>query len=121
MIQLEFFQHFLAKQMDMPDIGFFNPYGNPTVLNPNPPTHYTTEGGGTYSSRPDLTRAGGPGVYRAAAAAGVIGAVLIGAGVITSGYSRVIENQTASEQRSSWQLFSSGLTGTFGIGSGLNL
>lgn len=33
----------------------------------------------------------------------------------------VIESAPEEEQRGLWQMFSSGLTGTFGIGSGLNL
>jgi len=33
----------------------------------------------------------------------------------------VIESAPEEEQRGMWQMFSSGLTGTFGIGSGLNL
>ena len=33
----------------------------------------------------------------------------------------VIESAPQEQQRGMWQMFSSGLTGTFGIGSGLNL
>jgi hypothetical protein len=33
----------------------------------------------------------------------------------------VIENAPVEEQKGLWQMFASGLTGTFGIGSGLNL
>jgi len=33
----------------------------------------------------------------------------------------VIEDSPEEEQKGLWQMFSSGLTGTFGIGSGLNL
>lgn len=33
----------------------------------------------------------------------------------------VIESAPVEQQRGMWQMFSSGLTGTFGIGSGLNL
>jgi hypothetical protein len=34
---------------------------------------------------------------------------------------QVIQQAPAEQQRGMWQMFSSGLTGTFGIGSGLNL
>jgi len=119
---LEFFTNVLSQKMEETEFGFFNPYRSPTVIDPKvTPTHYTTEGGGTYSARPDLTRSGGPGIYRAAAAAGVAGATIVGATLITESYDEIIEDATPSEQRSLWQVFASGLTGTFGIGSGLNL
>ena len=119
---LEFFTNVLAKQMDETQHGFFNPYRSPTVVDPKvTPTHYTTEGGGTYSARPDLSRSGGPGIYYVAGGTALVSASLVGAGVITESYEEVIEDTSPSEQRSLWQLFASGLTGTFGIGSGLNL
>jgi hypothetical protein len=119
---LEFFTNVLSQQMEETEVGFFNPYRSPTVVDPKvTPTHYTTEGGGTYSARPDLTRSGGPGIYRAAAVAGVAGATIVGATLITESYDEIIEDATPSEQRSLWHVFASGLTGTFGIGSGLNL
>jgi len=122
MIAFEFFNHVLAKRMDQPEIGFFNPYGNPTVLNPKiTPTHYTTEGGGTYSSRPDLTRAGGPGTYMAAGALALTLGSVYGSAVINEGYFHVIKEETPDVQASMWRSFSQSLTGGFGVGTGLNL
>ena len=120
---LEFFTHVLSTQFDeYGEMGFFNPYGNPTIVDPKvQPTHYTTEGGGTYSARPDLSRAGGPGIYRAAGGVALIGASMAGAGIVTGAYEDVIASESEFEQRSLWQMFSSALTGTFGIGSGLDL
>ncbi len=119
---VEFFTHVLSSQMEESEYGFFNPYGSPTVIDPkSTPTHYTTEGGGTYSARPDLTRRCGPGVYHAAGALAIVGGSVVGAAMITDAYALVIEDETPEEQRSLWRVFSSALTGTWGIGSGLNL
>ena len=114
---MEYFTHVLSRR-DETQFGFFNPYGNPFVLDPKaPPTHYTTEGGGTYSARPDLTRAGGPGIYRAAAGVAVLAATMAGTDVIIQSYEEVIKDESPEEQRSAWRVLTSALTGTFGIGS----
>jgi len=123
MMVLEFITGFAGSQFhDTPDYGFFNPYHQiPEYRGSTPPTHYTTEGGGTYSARPDLTRSGGPGTYNAIGGVALVVAATYGAAVITSAYNEVIEDEPEQEQRSLWQVFGSSLTGTFGIGSGLNL
>jgi len=122
MMVLEFFTNVLSTQDDFLDAGFSNPYRQiPEYRSPSAPTHYTTEGGGTYSARPDLTRSGGPGTYSALVATGFVVGSLYGAAVTTAAYGSVIGKEPEHEQRSLWQVFSSGLTGTFGIGSGLNL
>ena len=122
MMVLEFFTNVLGTNEEFLDAGFSNPYRQiPEYRAPSAPTHYTTEGGGTYSARPDLTRSGGPGTYVGLAGAGLLVGSMYGAAVITSAYGSVIANEPEHEQRSLWQVFSSGLTGTFGIGSGLNL
>ena len=41
--------------------------------------------------------------------------------VLAAANTHVIQSAPQHEQRGMWQMFSSGLTGTFGIGSGLNL
>ncbi len=41
--------------------------------------------------------------------------------VIAAANVAVVESAPQEQQRGMWQMFSSGLTGTFGIGSGLNL
>jgi len=122
MIALEFFTNVLSTQYEFLDVSMYNPYTQYPEYRPTrAPTHYTTEGGGTYSARPDLTRSGGPGIYRAAGATALISGSITGAGLITTVYSQVIEDESQSDQRGLWQMFSSGLTGTFGIGSGLKL
>ena len=122
MMVLEFATQFLSKQLDYPEYGFFNPYRQiPEYRGRTPPTHYTTEGGGTYSARPDLARTGGPQVYRALGGSALVAGSTYGAAAITSAYNEVIEDEPDHEQRSLWHLFGSSLTGTFGIGSGLNL
>jgi len=122
MMVLEFFTNVLSTQDDFLDAGFSNPYRQiPEYQASRAPTHYTTEGGGTYSARPDLTRSGGPGTYSALVVTGFVVGSLYGAGVTTAAYGSVISKEPEHEQRSLWQVFSSGLTGTFGIGSGLNL
>ncbi|AXH79171.1 MAG: hypothetical protein [Circular genetic element sp.] len=123
MMVIEFATHFLGSQLDDEyHYGFFNPYRQiPEYRGRTPPTHYTTEGGGQYSARPDLARTGGPAVYRALGGVALVSGSIVGAVAITSAYNEVIHDEPEHEQRSLWQVFSSGLTGTFGIGSGLNL
>lgn len=95
------------------------PFGGPDyrVTQPRVPTHYSTEGGGYYSLRPDLTRRGGPGTY--AAAAMVLGGtgVLVTAEVTHRAYGSVISSESPSTQRSMWRGFSQGLTGGVGLGN----
>ena len=87
-----------------------------------PPTHYTTEGGGRYSARPDLTRAGGPGTYNAIGFIALTVGVTYTSAVIIESYGSVVEKAPAHERPGMWQTFSQGLTGTgVGVGSGLNL
>jgi len=70
-----------------------------------------------YDIHPELTRAGGPGVYIAAGSLSYVGVPIALAGMNYA----VIEHDVPSEQRSGfWQMYSSALTGTFGGGfSGL--
>ena len=107
MIALEFFQHVLSKQMEEFEVGYFNPYTDYTrVSDPRVrPTHYTTEGGGHYSARPDLTRSGGPGTYRAGGAAMLVLGSAVGAGVITKAYGELIADESPDERRRLWQFF----------------
>jgi len=123
---LEFFSNVMGYQMEkmypdspMSGINWFNPYSGPTVLDPKPgvPTHYTTEGGGTYSARPDLTRAGGPGTYVTMGAFGMGVAITYTTAVVVSGYAAVIEDESPDTQKSLWRSFSQALTGGFGAGS----
>ncbi|AXH78567.1 MAG: hypothetical protein [Circular genetic element sp.] len=116
---LEFFSNVLGYEMDEFETGFFNPYHGPSPINPKPgvPTHYTTEGGGTYSARPDLTRAGGPGTYVTMGAFGMGVAITYTSAVVVSGYAAVIEDESPDTQKSLWRSFSQALTGGFGAGS----
>ena len=66
-----------------------------------------------YRMHPELTRAGGPGVYVAAAVTGYAG---VPVALAAANYA-IIENDVPEEQRSGyWQMYSSALTGTFGGG-----
>jgi len=104
------------------DYGFFNPYRQiPEYRVSTPPTHYTTEGGGHYSARPDLTRPGGPAVYVAGTGAALVVGSLYGAAVITSAYNEIIEDEDPNVQQSLWLAFTQALTGGPGIGTGLSL
>jgi len=61
--------------------------------------------------------------FRVATAPSTVAAAVLAAPTVI-GYQAnkaVIESAPEHEQRGMWQMFSSGLTGTFGIGSGLNL
>jgi len=115
---LEFFTGVTAKAADFPESGFYNPYRQfPEYIRPTPPSHYTTEGGGRYSARPDLTRVGGPGVYVIGATGGiVIGSVYVAA-VTTQAYSEIIKDETPDAQQSMWRSFAQSLTGGVGAGS----
>jgi hypothetical protein len=87
-----------------------------------PPTHYTTEGGGSYSARPDLSRAGGPGTYNAIGFIALTVGVIYTSAVIIQSYGFVVEKAPAHERPGMWQTFSQGLTGTgVGVGSGIKL
>ena len=85
-----------------------------------PPTHYTTEGGGRYSARPDLTRAGGPGTYNALGFVALTVGVVYTSAVIVESYGLVVEKAPEHERAGMWRTFSQGLTGT-GVGSGAGL
>lgn len=119
---LEFFTNVVGTQADFLDAGFYNPYQQiPEYRSAKPPTHYTTEGGGTYSARPDLTRPAGPGTYvMGAAVAGLVG-VTYTAAVTTAAYEEIIEDETPDVQRSLWRSFSQALVGGFGVGTAINL
>lgn len=121
-VMFEFTWNMASSRMDFPDAGYFNPYRQmPEWQAKARPTHYTTEGGGTYSARPDLSRPGGAGIYYAAGGVAAAGALIATTEAITKSYGSVIQNESEQEQQSLWQGFSQALTGGFGIGSGLNL
>jgi len=67
-----------------------------------------------YSMRPDLTRSGRIITFGYVAPL-LTPVVLAGANVA------VIRNAPVERQRGMWQMFASGLTGTFGVGSGVKL
>ncbi len=123
---IEVVSHFAGRKMD--DMDMFNvnrAFGGPNyrVIGEAPRTHYTTEGGGHYSARPDLTRSGGSVIAgRAAVISAPAVTAVVGAHAITTKFDEhVVQKSPEHEEKSWWQMFSSGLTGTFGIGSGLNL
>jgi len=97
-------------------------FGPRSPLSPTP-THYTTGAGGTYSMRPDLTRSGfqivlGRGMLFVAPLAA---SVIVADATVNDYQSYVVDPLPAHEQQGAWHTYSSMLTGTFGIGSGLNL
>jgi len=117
-LAIRFFEHVLSTQDDFIDAGFLNPYRQIPQYRPvSTPTHYTTEGGGTYSARPDLTRSGGPGTYVAMGLFSLGVAVVYTSAVTVSAYSTVIEDETPDVQRSLWRSFSQALVGGPGVGS----
>ncbi len=82
------------------------------------PSHYTTEGGGRYSARPDLTRSGGQVIAgRAALLLAPVGVAYYGANVVTKQYASVVERAPEHQQSSLWRGFSQGLTGGVGVGN----
>ena len=123
---MEVVSHFAGKKFDELDTFHINrQFGGPNyrVIGEAPRTHYTTEGGGHYSARPDLTRSGGSVIAgRAARQVAPVATGLVGAHVFHSKFDEhVVQKAPEHERRGFWQMFASGLTGTFGIGSGLNL
>ncbi len=119
-VHLELMTHLTERRLsEEQSFGFFNPYTDMTrVLNPRmAPSHYTTEGGGHYSMRPDLSRISPYPIY------GFAGAVLyVGPPVILAGANFAVIDAAPEEQQQGFtQMFTSALTGTFGIGSGLDL
>ena len=87
------------------------------------PTHYTTGAGGSYSLRPDLSRPGAQ-VLAARSMPFVVPVVasLVIADATVGDYQRyVVDPLPEHERQGAWHTYSSMLTGTFGIGSGLNL
>lgn len=76
-----------------------------------------------YQMHPELTRPGLPVFLSPAAIPGavVLGSI-VGAEMTIDAYDfMVVDRAPEHEKQSFWHVFSSGLTGTFGIGSGLNL
>jgi len=117
-LAIHFFESVLTNQDDFIDAGFLNPYRQiPGYRPPSTPTHYTTEGGGTYSARPDLTRSGGPGTYVGMGAFGLGVVVMYTSAVTVSAYATVIADETPDNQRSLWRSFSQALVGGPGVGS----
>lgn len=117
---IEFFTTVLGHQLEEPmlDINYFNPYSGPTILDPKRvPTHYTTEGGGSYSARPDLSRPSGPGAYYALGIGSMAILTLYTTAVIHQSYASVIEDEEEHVQRSLWRSFAQALTGGPGVGS----
>lgn len=114
-------EHLIAKRMEempnLPPTAYRQKHLK--VTEPKVPTHYTTPGGGMYSSRPDLTRSGsGVLAGRAAQQSAPVVVAVVGAHVITSQYDqRVVQKVPEHERSGFWQMFASGLTGTFGIGN----
>lgn len=91
------------------------PHGH-TVSGPSPNPYYQQYGapGHVYSMRPDLTRSGGV-ILLGKASPLLVPIVLAGANIA------VIRNAPQERQQGMWQMFASGLTGTFGVGSGVKL
>ena len=123
---IEVAMHYAGLKFDELDTFHVNrAFGGPyyRVIGEAPRTHYTTEGGGHYSARPDLTRSGGSVIGgRVALLATPAAVAVVGAHAITTQFDdKVIQNSPDHERSGFWQMFSSGLTGTFGVGSGLNL
>ena len=123
---MEVISHYAGKSFDELDTFHINrQFGGPNyrVIGEAPRTHYTTEGGGHYSARPDLTRSGGSVIAgRAAIMGSPVAAAVVGAHAITTQFDdKIIQKSPEHERSGLWQMFSSGLTGTFGIGSGLNM
>ena len=58
MIALDLATHFLIIAFDSDRIPSITNPVRTDYVKPGPKTHYTTEGGGRYSMRPDLTRSG---------------------------------------------------------------
>jgi len=108
----------LSDLMEVARPTSYTHYGAPGARVPS--THYTTEGGGYYSARPDLTRAGGPGTYTAMGFIALTLAVTYTSAVIVESYSSVVEKAPEHERSGMWRTFSQGLTGT-GVGSGAGL
>jgi hypothetical protein len=119
---LEFFTNVAGTQADFLDAGFYNPYRQIPEYRPaSPPTHYTTEGGGTYSARPDMTRPAGPGTYVVGGSVAGLVVVAYTSAVTIAAYEEVIEDETPDVQRSFWRSFSQALVGGFGVGTAINL
>jgi len=94
-------------------------YGAPGAR--KPPTHYTTEGGGRYSLRPDLSRAGsGLSTYNALGFIALTIGVTYTSAVIVATYAAITEKAPEHERSGMWRTFSQGLTGT-GVGAGSGL
>jgi len=87
------------------------------VIGKGDPTHQRYgHPGHIYSMRPDLTSRSAGGLIFALKAMPYLAAP-----ALAYANFKAIESAPEEEQRGLWQMFSSGLTGTFGIGSGLDL
>ena len=117
-LAVHFFDAVLSSQYEFLESGFYNPYRQIPEYRPrSTPTHYTTEGGGTYSARPDLSRSGGPGTYVAMGAFGLGVVVMYTSALTVSAYSTVIADETPDVKTSLWRSFSQALVGGPGVGS----
>lgn len=104
-----------------PAFGGGSPKGMKVIDDPVRP-HPHNRPGHTYVMRPDLTRPGFPIVAgRAGVALAGPAAMFLTYPMLYQANEFVIERAPEEQQAGMWQMFSSALTGTFGIGSGLNL
>jgi len=119
MIALEFFTSILAKRERDMEYGFFNPYADYTYIRDpkTRPTHYTTEGGGTYSLRPDLARMGGPNTYVVLGFGAAMLGIALTTEAIVGSFGKLIREEAENVQAAMWRGFAQGLTGGFGIGT----
>ena len=87
------------------------------------PTHYTTGAGGTYSLLPEMSR---PGIQVVAARSmpfvvPVVASAVIADAMVADYQHYVVDRMPEHQRQGAWHTYASMLTGTFGIGSGLNL
>jgi len=120
-VVFDFAGNFIATQEDflqLPTTSF-----GPRSPMSTPPTSYTTGSGGTYQLRPDLSRNGFQIVAGSYApfVLPVVGSIVIADAMVGDYQSYVVSSLPEHEQRGAWHTYSSMLTGTFGIGSGLKL
>lgn len=119
-VVFDFAGNFIAGQDDFPQLPTTS-FGPRSPM--STPTTYTTGAGGTYQMRPDLSRNGfqilagsyGPFVVP------IVGSIVIADAMVGDYQSYVVSSLPEYEQRGAWHTYSSMLTGTFGIGSGLKL
>ena len=87
------------------------------------PTHYTTGAGGTYSLLPEMSRPGTQVILARSMpfVVPVVASIVIADATIADYQHYVVDPLPEHQRRGAWHTYSSMLTGTFGIGSGLNL